>query len=878
MVFTGIALAIAGFLGGGAIAEAIGAFVVQTIASILTSALVKLITGSHNQAQPAIGVSGKLQAGDDVPRQFPLGIGMTAGSLAYANDWGAAGATPNAYHTDVIALSDLPVKGLLAVMVNGVFVTLDAALTSMGYAVLDYRVSGVDYLWVKFYDGTQTSADTFLTGSVATAARPYGSTRVGYGVAYVICTARSNPQLYTTFPSYRFLLDAVKLYDATKDTTAGGSGSQLWATPSTWGGDGDYLPAVQAYNELRGISYGGAWVHGFQGMGAGRLPNADWIAAIGLCRATITGASGPEPHYRAGGMLTVNATAGDVLDAIMAACAGRIGETGGIYKPMVGAVGSSVASFTDGDILSTQDQSLTMFQSLADTVNSITAQYPEPNAGFAMTALPPLINSALETRDGGRRLPAALNLVNVPYAEQCQRLEKIALNEAQRAIRHTVTLPPSYWGVEPNDIVTYTSTRHGYSSKIFRLDAVLDRLDSHVTVDITELQSTDYDFTTGTDYHAQALRAPVAAPLAAQSVPSFAAAGVTINGGASNQAPAIQLTWDATQINDATAVRWQGRIPSIGTTVVFTGQMVDPGDGVAYVSEGILPNTAYEVRAKPVFPARKSSWTSWVSATTPSVVAPVPSGAVDLNSAQTLSNKSLVDASTWFIDDADGTKKGQFQMSGLTTGTTRTWTWPDASGSVVLTNGTQTISGVKTFNGTLTVDQSTLNLTDATDATKTIKVILSGITTGTQRNLTVPNASGTLLLASFAATISATYTFSAAWLCSDANAYGYTTGAGGNINQATSRTTSVTLNKPTGTVTLFSAAGLAIEASFTLNSTKIGANDLVECHQISGTDDYQVWTRTANGGGAAKIFFKTTGGTTTEQPVFQFNVHKGANA
>jgi hypothetical protein len=217
--------------------------------------------------------------------------------------------------------------------------------------------------------------------------------------------------------------------------------------------------------------------------------------------------------------------------------------------------------------------------------------------------------------------------MNVPYAEQVQRLMKIALKESRRAMRHTITLPPSYWALEPNDTVAYTSVRHGYSAKLFRVDAVLDRIDAHVTLDITELQSTDYDWTTGADFTAMTARAPVASPPAAQSVPSFAAAGYTINGGAANQAPAIKLTWDATQIDDVQAVRWQGRIPSIGTAIVFNGQLVNPEDGEAYVSEGILPNTAYEVRAKLVA-NRKTTWTSWASVTTPNVSAPATSGTV----------------------------------------------------------------------------------------------------------------------------------------------------------------------------------------------------------------------------------------------------------
>jgi hypothetical protein len=59
---------------------------------------------------------------------------------------------------------------------------------------------------------------------------------------------------------------------------------------------------------------------------------------------------------------------------------------------------------------------------------------------------------------------------------------------------------------------------------------------------------------------------------------------------------------------------------------------------------------------------------------------------------ETLTNKSLVDATTSIVDDGDATKKMQFQLSGLTTATTRTLTVPDASGTIMLASGLSTNS------------------------------------------------------------------------------------------------------------------------------------------------------------------------------------------
>jgi hypothetical protein len=104
---------------------------------------------------------------------------------------------------------------------------------------------------------------------------------------------------------------------------------------------------------------------------------------------------------------------------------------------------------------------------------------------------------------------------------------------------------------------------------------------------------------------------------------------------------------------------------------------------------------------------------------------------------------------------------------------------------------------------------------------------------------------------------------------------GYTTGAGGAVTQATSRTTGVTVNTPTGAITLVSAAGSATAASFTVTNSSVAATDTIVMNQKSGTDLYEIFV-TNVAAGSFKVTFFTTGGTTTEQPVFNFAVVKGA--
>ena len=106
---------------------------------------------------------------------------------------------------------------------------------------------------------------------------------------------------------------------------------------------------------------------------------------------------------------------------------------------------------------------------------------------------------------------------------------------------------------------------------------------------------------------------------------------------------------------------------------------------------------------------------------------------------------------------------------------------------------------------------------------------------------------------------------------------GYGVGSGGTATQTGSRTSGVVLNKPSGQITLVSAAGSPAWLSFTLTNSSISSADGVVVTQFSGTDLYFIVV-TAVATGSCRITFATIGGTTTEQPVFNFQVVKGATS
>ncbi len=618
-VFTGLTAITGGLLSSTFLSGALGGALLRIAVGVGLSLAARALSGE--KTPEAGGVKGKLQAGGDVSRSVVFGRTCTAGSLVYANTWGKSGKTPNAYFTQVIALADHPIRELTGLWVNGEPVTIDTSDTSYGdwgFPVKEYETDGDDnHLWIKWYDGTQTVADPFLVNTVSNAKYPYSNKRIGKGVAYAIVTSQIDEELFTGFPQFKFEIQGRKLYDISKDSTAGGSGPQRWSTPSTWGGDGDDLLAVQVYNVLRGIIEQGTWLYGLQTVTGARLPAADWIAQVNKCRLQVQGPDGLEPQFVTGGELTVDSAIGDIVDKLLTGGNARLIETAGTYKIRVGEPDPPVGTINDEVILDTEEQTFTPFFGLSETVNGITATYPEPNEGWNTKAAPPLYNATFEVEDGNRRLLTDVPMDYVYRSGQVQRLMKAALNEARRARRHTFVLPPSYWTLEPGDVISWTSERNGYVNKLMRVDGVTDKANLDVVVDLTEVDPSDYDWDPDTDYTPPVF-APIGTirPLPQPIIDFYAERDIAQDANGNNRRCAILLGWDPEQPG-VDLVMYEVRAAwDLG--LIYVGRTERVSEGSIQIAPGtLLPAQSYEVRARYATYAgnRPFEWSDWIPVT-----------------------------------------------------------------------------------------------------------------------------------------------------------------------------------------------------------------------------------------------------------------------
>jgi hypothetical protein len=110
------------------------------------------------------------------------------------------------------------------------------------------------------------------------------------------------------------------------------------------------------------------------------------------------------------------------------------------------------------------------------------------------------------------------------------------------------------------------------------------------------------------------------------------------------------------------------------------------------------------------------------------------------------------------------------------------------------------------------------------------------------------------------------------------NPFGYIAGGGGTVTQATNKATGVTLNKPSGQITMNNAAlAAATIVSFTFTNSTISSTDLLVINHVSGGTVGAYTFTAACGSGSATIYVRNaTSGSLGEAIVLRYAVIKGA--
>src|SRR5690348_10896923 len=115
----------------------------------------------------------------------------------------------------------------------------------------------------------------------------------------------------------------------------------------------------------------------------------------------------------------------------------------GVYTILVGAPAAAVATFTDDDVIVTEDATLDPFPNLDNLVNGAVATYTEPTQAWQTKETAPYAPSDLIAQDRGQVLTANIDLTNSVFSgTQAQRIEAAAVKEGRRFLKHVVPLRP----------------------------------------------------------------------------------------------------------------------------------------------------------------------------------------------------------------------------------------------------------------------------------------------------------------------------------------------------------------------------------------------------------------------------------------------------
>lgn len=172
---------------------------------------------------------------------------------------------------------------------------------------------------------------------------------------------------------------------------------------------------------------------------------------------------------------------------------------------------------------------------------------------------------------------------------------------------------------------------------------------------------------------------------------------------------------------DATTVNWSNTDFNLtcGGTFTFTGTS-------AFPTQAITDNST------------KVATTAFAQQLAFSAALPAITGATDYiisNNGTTVDwTQNLKATVLRWVDGTDTTKKVAFDISPVTTATTRTLAVPDANTTLVGTDVAQTLT-----NKTIQQKDSLFTLQDDSDTTKQMQFELSGIATATTRTVTVAN-------------------------------------------------------------------------------------------------------------------------------------------
>lgn len=565
----------------------------------------------RKQRRPGLQTTFTTSGGTD-PQGTVLGRYATSGHLEYQGSHGGN----FRYLCFVIAVGDLPGVSLSRVIIDGEY----SELGSVAHADFGFPLqsksdeAGNDRGWVRFIDGTHTTAEAYLVDKFGLdEERPWTEDHILTGIPHVILTFDRLDRMFPNGrPDVRFELEGPALYDPRQDSTVGGTGSQLWADPATWAPTRNLM--VIGYNVFRGLTLPCGRIWGGQ-LPAEDLPLDWWTVAMDSCDTPV--GDNQRPRFEGGFEVRFEEEPADFLEELFSSANAEIYELGGYWYPLVAGSAAPIVDIGDSDILVSEPEHYKPFPGAETTFNAVTITHPSPNALWNAATLETITMQDWVAEDGRQRL-FELRLPMVSSPAQCRQIGKSLLRDNRRFRRHRFSLPPDYFHLQPLQTIRLTHAVNNYTLKTFKITEVVYDLRA-LNVGISLQETEPDDFASDLTFELPELAQVTGAPQTPDAgVPGFAVTGIRLkdeNG--DDRGVAIRATWLSGLEGTTTALAFEARVAG-GADDRVSASTSDVS-ALKFNLEPVQANRPYEVQAKAIARRRSTKWSVWLPVTTPDV-------------------------------------------------------------------------------------------------------------------------------------------------------------------------------------------------------------------------------------------------------------------
>lgn len=358
----------------------------------------------------------------------------------------------------------------------------------------------------------------------------------------------------------RVLASGLKLYDPRQDSTNGGSGSQLFASPSTWAwSDNPILCVVDYLTQVMGVP----------------TTRIDWPTVIieaNVCDELVSiPNNATEKRFTCNGVVTYGQTHRENIAALLSSCLGTLTQPGGKWRPLTGSYRTPDVTITTDDIVEIEGAGIpiTTSPSRSERYNTVAGSYFSANDEAQNIDFIPVTDTNFLLRDNGREIRKVLDLPMTNSETMCQRIAFKQLQQSDQMITATVPMRMTGLKLTPGTLAQITYPDYGWSNKVFRCVGFKLGGDAPVSVVMQEDAQSAWADPTPAQYATR--NATGVITQAAHVIPG------PINLAALGVVDAIKVTWTLPILGIDSI-----RIYASPTPLVTTAQLIYDGKGTTY--------------------------------------------------------------------------------------------------------------------------------------------------------------------------------------------------------------------------------------------------------------------------------------------------------